>query len=48
VESGDARVSWQHWDELMGSADPHKIAEVSLVTFDALAAALQAVKAVSR
>ncbi|MFD0788260.1 hypothetical protein ACFQZ8_30475, partial [Micromonospora azadirachtae] len=44
VESGDARVAWQHWDELVGSADPHKIAEAVLVTFDAVAAALQPVK----
>lgn len=48
VESGDARVAWQHWDELIGSADPHKIAETALVTFDALAAALQPVKAAAR
>ena len=48
VESGDARVAWQHWGELIGSADPHKIAEAVLVTFDALAAALQPVKAAAR
>lgn len=48
VESGDARVAWQHWDDLIGSADPRKIAEAALVTFDALAIALQPVKAAAR
>ncbi|BCJ61821.1 AAA family ATPase [Micromonospora endophytica] len=48
VESGDARVAWQHWDELIGSADPHKIAHAALVAFDALAAALQPVKVAAR
>lgn len=48
VESADARVAWQHWDELIDSADPHKIAEAALVTFDALATALQPVKAAAR
>jgi hypothetical protein len=48
VESGDARGAWQHWDEMIGSADPHKIAEAALVTFDALATVLQPVKAAAR
>lgn len=48
VESADVRVAWQHWDELIDSADPHKIAETVLVTVDALATALQPVKAAAR
>ncbi|GAA0380464.1 ATP-binding protein [Micromonospora gifhornensis] len=48
VETDDVRVAWQHWDELVGSADPHKIVEAALVVFDALAAALQPVRAAAR
>ena len=36
VESGDARMAWQHWDELIGSGDSTKIADAALATFDAL------------
>ena len=48
VESGDARIAWQHWDDLIGSTDPYKIAEGALGVFDALAAAVQPVKAAAR
>ncbi|SNS77193.1 AAA domain-containing protein [Asanoa hainanensis] len=48
VESADARLAWQHWDDLIGAGDARKIAETALDTFDALVAALLPVKAAAR
>ncbi|QOC92165.1 hypothetical protein [Micromonospora craniellae] len=48
VDTGDARVAWQHWDDLIGSSDPHKIAATASATFDALVNALQPVQAAAR
>ncbi|MFG1898461.1 hypothetical protein ACGFIP_31050 [Micromonospora zamorensis] len=48
MDTGDVRVGWQHWDELIGSVDSHKVAEAALVTFDALATVLQPVKVAAR
>ncbi|WP_432834111.1 AAA family ATPase [Dactylosporangium sp. CA-092794] len=48
VESGDARMAWQHWDDLVGADDAGKIAEAGLATFDVLCAALQPAQAAAR
>ncbi|MFI7080233.1 AAA family ATPase [Micromonospora sp. NPDC049903] len=48
VDTSDARVAWQHWDDLIGSPDPHKIAATASATFDALVVALQPVQAAAR
>lgn len=48
VEVGDARIAWQHWDELINSPDSHKVAETALGAYDALVEALEPVKAAAR
>ncbi|MGC5322710.1 AAA family ATPase [Micromonospora arida] len=48
VDTGDVRAGWQHWDELIGSADSHKIAEAALAAFDALTTVLLPVKVAAR
>lgn len=48
VRTGDIRLAWQRWDDLIGSADPQKLADAALATFDALCAALLPAKAAAR
>ncbi|HEX6968300.1 MAG TPA: AAA family ATPase [Micromonosporaceae bacterium] len=48
VPTADLRITWQHWDNLIASEDPHKICEVVLGTFDTLRSALHPVQAAAR
>lgn len=48
VDTGDAGIAWQSWDELLATGDSSKIAESAIGAFDALCGALTPVQLKAR